>query len=342
MINKRITVIGHFAGSRNLYDGQTIKTRMIFNLLKENKDYFLNLIDTYKWRQKPFSLFMKAINAVRKNDVVIFLPARKGVRVFLPLLTTFKSKKTKLVLCTIGAWLPSVLKSNKRLKKFAKKIDDFWVETWSNIEELNRLELTKCHVINNFKTLSTVKEVVAYKNDEYIFCIYSRINDMKGVLDAIDVVNCLRNENFRISLDIYGPIEENFKTDFFNSIENNAFITYKGIIDSLGSVSILSQYFALLFPTKYIAEGIPGTIIDAFFSGLPILTSEYPNAREIMNEDVAVFFKFRDKDDLKEKMEWCINNPDIINSKRKNCIKESFKYSKEYVSLQIFDLLEKL
>ena len=340
---KKICVIGNFGSKTSKLNGQTIKTKMVYDLLKENNEYDLRSLNSYNWKKRPFSLFFKTIRAAKKSDIVIFLPAHNGIKVFLPLLTMFKSKKTKLILCAIGAWLPSMLAKNNKLLKYAKKIDDFWVETQSMINGLNKIGLSQCYIVNNFKPLFSNNKINMYSDNIYNFCIFSRVNVMKGVSDAIDIINIFKGQNYNVALDIYGPIEENYLNEFNEYIKNNDFVQYKGEINSLDDiVSILSKYYMLLFPTRYDTEGIPGTIIDAFFSGLPILTSEYPNAREIMNEDVAVFFKFRDKDDLKEKMEWCINNPDIINSKRKNCIKESFKYSKEYVSLQIFDLLEKL
>jgi hypothetical protein len=42
---------------------------------------------------------------------------------------------------------------------------------------------------------------------------------------------------------------------------------YCGIIDSHKSVDALKSYLALLFPTHWKHEGIPGTVIDALSVG---------------------------------------------------------------------------
>lgn len=339
---KKICVIGNFGSKTSKLNGQTIKTKMVYDLLKENNEYDLRSLNSYNWKKRPFSLFFKTIRAAKKSDIVIFLPAHNGIKVFLPLLTMFKSKKTKLILCAIGSWLPELLRNNTKLLKYSKLVNEYWVETKLMIEGLNKIGLNNVYKINNFKPLTPNKTLKTYNGkDELKLCIFSRVSPIKGINDAIDVVSDLNKESVDVSLDIYGPIEDGYGDRFYKKMQCDN-IKYHGSINPLDSTKILSKYHMLLFPTRYIGEGIPGTIIDALFSGLPILTSEYPNAREIMNEDVAVFFKFCDKGDLKEKMKWCIKNPNIINSKRENCLKESFKYSKEYVSLQIFDLLEKL
>ena len=53
------------------------------------------------------------------------------------------------------------------------------------------------------------------------------------------------------------------------------------------SVDVLKSYFFLLFPTKCPGEGIPGTIIDAYAAGLPVVSSLYPNFAEIIDEGVT-------------------------------------------------------
>lgn len=340
---RKICVIGNFGSKNSKLNGQTIKTEMMYNLLKENNEYCLNFLNSFNWRKRPLHLFLKTIKSARNNDIVIFMPAHKGVKIFLPLLTVFKSKNTKLVLCAIGAWLPDLLYKNKRLIKYAKKIDEFWVETNSMIDNLAKLGLSKAFIVNNFKNLTPCSEIKPYDMSTYNFCIYSRINAMKGVLDAIWAVDTLKRENYDIHLDIYGPIEEDFFEKFKKAIgDKKDLISYLGTIAPLNSTQILSNYFMLLFPTRYVTEGIPGTIIDAFFAGLPILTSEYYNSREIMNENVAVFFRFCDKDDLKNKIKWCIDNKQTIDLKRKKCLDESIKFSKEYASKIIFGRIKKL
>lgn len=339
---KKICVIGNFGFNNSGYDGQTIKTRMVFDLLSTSKDYVLESINSHNWKKRPFSLLFKTIRAAKKNNIIIFLPAKNGIKVFLPLLKLFKSKKTKLILCAIGSWLPELLKNNKKLLKYAISVSEYWVETELMVKDLKSIGLFNSYRINNFKPLIPNKTLNNYNGlGEFKFCIFSRVSPIKGVNDAIDAVIELGKKNIDVKLDIYGYIEEGYSDDFYDRLKCNN-VNYCGAINPLESTKVLANYHMLLFPTRYVGEGIPGTIIDAFFSGLPILTSEYPNAREIMDENVAVFFKFCDKDDLKEKMEWCINNPNIINSKREKCIKESQKYSKDYVSNIIFNRINNL
>lgn len=46
------------------------------------------------------------------------------------------------------------------------------------------------------------------------------------------------------------------------------YIKYCGTVSFDKTTEVLKEYFALVFPTRFYTEGIPGTIIDAFASGL--------------------------------------------------------------------------
>ena len=50
---------------------------------------------------------------------------------------------------------------------------------------------------------------------------------------------------------------------------------YCGIKDPKDSVKTLKNYFALVFPTRFYTEGIPGTIIDAYYAGVPVIASKW-------------------------------------------------------------------
>lgn len=47
---------------------------------------------------------------------------------------------------------------------------------------------------------------------------------------------------------------------------------------------ILEKYDAMLFPTHYPTEGIPGSVIDAYISGIPVVASEWTYARELIED----------------------------------------------------------
>ena len=171
-------------------------------------------------------------------------------------------------------------------------------------------------------------------NKPYKLCTFSRVIYEKGIEDAIQVVRKINEEYNKIiyELDIYGPIDEEYK-DRFTTIVNNApeYIQYKGCIDSKKSVNTLKNYYLLLFPTKFKTEGIPGTIIDALSAGVPIIASRWDNVEEIIShEKNGLIYDFNDLLDFKINLEKMINTKSIKNMK-KECLIETKKFQKENV-----------
>lgn len=67
----------------------------------------------------------------------------------------------------------------------------------------------------------------------------------------------------------------------------------------------LAQLF--VFPTTY--EAMAMTLLEVASIGTPLIASDIPENREVLPEQ-ALFFKSGDATDLREKMEWALDNPD--------------------------------
>ena len=90
---------------------------------------------------------------------------------------------------------------------------------------------------------------------------------------------------------------------------------------------MLKDYFALLFPTHYFTEGIPGTIIDAYAAGVPVISAKWQSYADIIDESqTGLCYEF---DNIKE-FEHILNNvaldPRQIVSLKQNCIKQAEAY----------------
>src|SRR5690606_29973646 len=80
-----------------------------------------------------------------------------------------------------------------------------------------------------------------------------------------------------------------------------SYIRYKGSVNYVDSVDVLKKYFALLFPTQFKTEGIPGTIIDAYAAGLPVIASEWDSAHEIIDQgSTGYIYEFMRNSKLEE------------------------------------------
>ena len=165
----------------------------------------------------------------------------------------------------------------------------------------------------------------------------------KGVSDAI--LSCARiNEeqgDGTCVLDIFGPIAEDYREEFSELCEKyKGTVTYKGVIHPSESVATLKDYYMLLFPTLFYTEGIPGTIIDAFSAGVPVLASEWESYRDVLSERDSVTFKFADSEAFYDKLRFCIQNPSIINGFRKDCLGSAKKFSSSEAVRLLLNILE--
>lgn len=289
----RVAVCGHYARGKSLADGQTVKIQTILHALidvyGEDK---VAICDTYKWKHHPLRLLFECIKIANVSDDIIILPANKGIRVFLPLFHILGKKyNNRLHYSVIGGWLPEVLRKHKYLLKYLRDFKSVQVETARMKEELSDFKLNNIRIAPNFKAIeavSTKKLAIAKKPPmPYALCTFSRVIAEKGIDDAIEAVSRVNDHfgNTVYTLDIYGSIGEEYK-DHFNKISTTfpEYIQYKGVIKSDKTVEVLSKYYLLLFPTHFHTEGMPGSIIDAYAAGLPVVSSRWNSFSDIIVE----------------------------------------------------------
>ncbi len=329
-----ITVCGHFGGNKTFLDGQTIKTKNVYSaLLNKCGKEKINILDTYNWKKNPFKFFINCIKALKSTKKLIILPAHNGVKVFVPLFIFLnKIYKRKIGYIVVGGWLPEMLETRKFLLSQTKKLDIVLVETKNMKIRLEKLGLNNVDTLLNFKNITPLKN--SELNFKYIkpykLCTFSRVMEEKGIEDAIEVVKKI-NDNFKeeiCTLDIYGPIDEKYKERFNYLIDKfPKYIKYIGCVDSNKSVEILKDYYLLLFPTRFKTEGVPGTIIDAYAAGVPVIASKWENFDEVIDNNVTgIGYKIFDIEGLYNTLFNALNNEKIIYKMKKKCLKKFEEY----------------
>jgi glycosyltransferase involved in cell wall biosynthesis len=326
---KKIGMCGHFATVYDCVDGQTIKTKNIYYELKKSFDD-VEIVDTHNWKHNLFKLLLECFKLANNCKNIIVSPAHNGIKVFIPLFVVLQKLNCfKLHYIVIGGWLPEFLNYHKWLLYFLKKTDYIYVETSKMRLELNALGLTNISIVHNFKNIKPENLDQYIKPDkQFKFCTFSRVMQEKGVEDAIKAIEMVNDDvHIYCSLDIYGPIEENYKDRFLKIMaEKHSHVKYGGVVESNQSVMILKKYFALLFPTYYEGEGMAGTIIDAYAAGLPVIASDWKYNTEIVNNGVTGYiFRTHDIKNLKETIIKLIRCQEVETMKN-NCIQEAKKY----------------
>lgn len=274
------------------------------------------------------------------------LPAHNGLTLFSILLPLLKRKNTAIYYDVVGGWLPEKLKNDSNLLNRLRKFNSVWVETSSMQTDLQLIGLQNTIVVPNFKFYED--SLCTNENDSWSIdaplrvCTFSRVMQEKGIEDAIEAVKKTSTLE-QIYLDIYGPIDEGYSSRFKNMIaEFPEYICYKGIISPEKCISTLKRYDALLFPTHFYTEGIPGTIVDAYSAGVPIITSLWKNSGDIFEEGVTGWgYEFDDTYGIIRLLEKLVKHRLEFSYMRDAAKKKSDLYSSNAVAQQIADILEK-
>lgn len=325
----RICVCGAF----RLWDvpkgGQEVKTCILADALeaKYGKIYRIDTLAKNSRIKMPFQLLLAMITC---TDVVI-LPAHNGLVVLSKLLSKLnKLFHRRLHYSVIGGWLQDLLPNHPDVMKALHDFTGIYVETKTMMDALQKLGFTNVYVVPNCKPLSIIKknDLETSYSEPYKLVTFSRVTEKKGIGTAANIVMKLNKKYGRkvFSLDIYGPVDPGEDESWFADLRKSFTdaIAYRGNAPFDRSVEILSGYFALLFPTQYFTEGIPGTIIDAYAAGVPVIASKWKSFADVVEDGVTgLGYNFNTTTDLEEIMEKIVNDPSMITDLKQGCIRKA-------------------
>ena len=343
-INKCISVIGAFGYRNDSINGQTVKTRLLRDRFAALSNKQIMYCDTLDWKKHPFRVFMQVWKCFRKSSVVFVLPGLNGLKM-LPLYDKFKVwYEVDLRYIAVGGWLPDYLDQHPGQKKFLEKIDKIYVQSSTMKGTLHAEGLPNVTVMPNSRFFDMDRNIrVQYSGDDDCvhLVFFSRVTREKGVEDAIKAVAELNyGGQKKATLDIYGPIEKCYKSEFFGLISKESnFVDYKGIIDPAGKeiYDILSGYDCMVFPTYYPGEGFPGAVVDAFISGLPVIASNWKyNNEYICDGETGYLFETRDVEALKAAIVRLSVDLTKLENMRYSCRREAQKYHSDKVIYEFF------
>ena len=336
----KIGIIGHFGGNKQFLDGQTIKTKEINDYIENYFHIKTFKYDTYRISKNPFKLIYQLIRVLKNNDIVFVILATRGYKVITPLLMFLNIfYKKRLFDIIIGGGRYKIYKNNNLITKCSRKYEKIFVETEFVKKEYERKNINNVDILPNFKNLKKGK--IKPTGDVIKICIFSRVIKEKGITEAIQSVIEVNNIINKFELDIYGVIGKKYKKEFekiMSSCPN--YIKYKGTINYDKSVDVLNNYDVMLFLTYYKNESFAGTILDAFYSGVPIIATDWKSNFEIL-KDGSTGIKVKNIDDVVKSLIYLYNNKEELDKMKKNCLKESEKYSPDKSMKKIIKIIEK-
>ncbi len=330
----KIGVCGHFGGNEVFLDGQTVKTKIVYEALCEiYGEHNIKTVDTYKVKKRSLAVFFGTVKLFLTCDCCIMLPAHNGIKIFAPLFCVLKALfGKKIYYSVIGGWLAKFISDKPKLEKKLKRFDGIFVETTTMKNALESVGFRNVAVIANFKQLDIVKEqdMPSDYAHPYKLCTFSRVMKEKGIEEAVIAVKSVNDSYGRTvySLDIYGPVDS-AQTEWCELLKKEfpEYVRYCGCVPYDRSVQVLKDYFALLFPTLFYTEGVPGTIIDAYAAGVPVISAKWESYADIVDDQKSgIGYEFANTDALISVLKEAADNPGIITDMKGYCIRKAQEF----------------
>lgn len=335
----RIGICGHYGGNKNCLDGQTVKTKIITKeLQKDLGSNEVKIVDTYGGKKRLLPIVFNLIKLVMQCKNIIILPAHNSLRIFAPLLAFVNSfYHRKLHYVVIGGWLPEFVATRKWLKNVLMKFNFIYVETSTMKNKLEATGFTNIVLLPNCKDLNVIQseELVFTKQEPFKLCTFSRVMKEKGIEDAVNAVKAVNDKIGKnvYTLDIYGQVDKE-QTDWFAKLQTKFpdYVKYKGSVPFDKTTEVLKDYFLLLFPTKFYTEGIPGTIVDAYAAGLPVISSRWESFSDVVEDNITgIGYEFGSDEALIETLEMIEHNPQTVINMKEACLRKSKSYLPKFV-----------
>ena len=332
-----IALIGRVDETGVLVDGQTVKTRTLYRELVSDSRVNVYLVDTKDYRRRFMSVLWHLFVALLHCRNIILCVSSNGRRFFFPTMS-FASRclGKKVYHDAIANGQAREVSKNPKYLKYMRSFQINWVESQQIVSQLEALGLNNVAYLPNIKHYVSVSERDLQLKKPYRFCTFSRVMKEKGITQAIQSIRQL-NENTESDkaflLDIYGPIADDYRAELQALIEDNPTVHYRGVADPEQAPTILSRYHALLFPTQWLPEGMPGTILDSLTAGTPIIASRWSCYDEMLEDGVTGFsYPLDHPEELTDTIEQLLMmSPESYAEMCHNCKTESDKYSAEVV-----------
>lgn len=144
-------------------------------------------------------------------------------------------------------------------------------------------------------------EVSEFPDDETIdFTYVGRLMKEKGFELYVEAASYITEKYPQTRFHVCGPDEDNYK-DLVKELSDEGVLVYEGYVDDMKEVYKRIQ--CTIHPTYY-PEGMSNVLLESLACGRPIITTDRPGCKEIVDDGINGFVvKQNNRDDLNEKIE---------------------------------------
>lgn len=338
----KIGLIGHTAEGIDMFDGQTVSTRLWKNELCKQNEHQVYCVDTYNYKKRILKVLWHWIVCMFVCDDIVIMLSGNGLRFFLPLLYYANKLFNKRIYHrVIGGNLEMYINKYPQMVRYLNAFEVNWVQSPVLVERLKKQGVLNSEYLENFRRITPIdkSEILKEYGAPYMFCTFCRVSKAKGITVAADAIAEVNKRQGRViaKLHIYGPIAKEYQEEFENILSKyKEFVEYKGSVPSSEAVSVLKNYYMHLFPTTWDGEGFPGTLIDCYNAALPTIASNWAyNTEFIEHEENGYIYDWKCPEQLTYAIEEAIKNEDIYLMRIK-CLQQAEKYSADTVIEKVF------
>ena len=156
---------------------------------------------------------------------------------------------------------------------------------------------------NDFQVSTTVYN----QGDTFTFIIVARLLFRKGYLELIEAVQLLSQQiDIPFKIRVVGDGVD--KMAIQKKVEDEQVSSFFEFLGTRKDVPLLLQSaHCFVLPSHY--EGQGGALVEAMFTGLPIICSDIPVfSEQVENQKEALLFELKSPEKLSEKMKWVIEH----------------------------------
>ena len=290
---RRIGFIGRIDPDETMVDGQTVKTRTLYRyLVRRFGASNIRVVDTRDYRRETGRVVRELLRCLHECDDVVVLLSSGGRRALFPILRLASAALgVRVYHDLIGGALADDVEADAsgRLVRHLNSFEVNWVETRALADRLRALGVRNVSRLPNFKDVDDVDvDPTAPRERPRRLCTLSRVTPEKGIDNAVRAVAAINGDGPPVvTLDVFGPIEPSYEERFRRLVDSVPHVRYAGRVPPERAAAAVSGYFALIFPTEWTGEGVPGTIIDAMHAGLPVVASRWRYYCEMLQDGVT-------------------------------------------------------
>lgn len=219
-----------------------------------------------------------------------------------------------------------IVVSNSLVDYYKQKYNRDVIYIPNGIEEKNKLE------VNN------IKKKFGLNKDEYILFL-ARLVPEKGAHYLIDAFNNI-NTNKKLVIAGGSSHSDDYVKELKKKASNNKNIIFTDFVKGCMLDELYSNAYCYVLPSEI--EGLPISLLEAMAYGQCCLVSDIEQNTDVI-ENYGEVFVNKNIESLKEKLEYIIQNPEVVNEYKKNS--EEFilkKYNWDDVAMMTEKTLNKV